>query len=298
MRHMIRGTLLALCLAMLTPAQALADGGACPRPAVGSDVLPPPDLFSSGGVLNVALNYFTSVDDVGRTLFCFVTPDGMESPTLHAWPGDTINIHVTNQVSAAPLGAAERVSNDVMVCGSANMTLTSVNMHFHGLNVSPKCHGDEVIHTMINSGESFDYKLRIPANEPPGLYWYHPHIHGTSSQNVQGGATGLIEVEGIANIQPAVAGLPERYLILRDEQLGYGVSGKPLLDTNAPFWDASVNYVTVPYPSYTPSIIKMHRGTQEFWRVANAAANTVMHLKVLYDGVAQPLQIVAFDGVP
>lgn len=299
MGHLIRGTLLALCLALLAPAQAFADGGVCPRPAVGSEVLPPPDLFSNGGVLNVALNYFTSVDDVGRTLFCFVTPDGMESPTLHAWPGDTINIHVTNQVSKAPLGAAERASNDVMVCGSANMTLTSVNMHFHGLNVSPKCHGDEVIHTMINSGESFDYKLRIPANEPPGLYWYHPHIHGTSSQNVQGGATGLIEVEGIANIQPAVAGLPERYLILRDEQLGFDLTGGGITaHAPAPFWDASVNYVTVPYPSYTPPIIKMHRGTQEFWRVANAAANTIMHLKVLYDGVAQPLQIVAFDGVP
>ncbi len=207
------------------PSQAFADGGVCPRPAPGSVVTPPPDLFSSGGVLNVSLNYYTSMDDVGRTLFCFVTPDGMESPTLHANPGDTINIHVTNMVPSAPLGATERVSSDADVCGSPTMTATSVNIHFHGLNVSPKCHGDEVIHTMINSGESFDYKLRIPANEPPGLYWYHPHIHGTSSQNVQGGATGLIEVEGIANIQPAVSGLPERFLILRDEQLGTGLNG-------------------------------------------------------------------------
>jgi FtsP/CotA-like multicopper oxidase with cupredoxin domain len=30
----------------------------------------------------------------------------------------------------------------------------------------------------------------------------------------------------------------------------------------------------------------------------NAAANTIMDVQVLYDGVAQPLQIVAFDGVP
>jgi FtsP/CotA-like multicopper oxidase with cupredoxin domain len=32
--------------------------------------------------------------------------------------------------------------------------------------------------------------------------------------------------------------------------------------------------------------------------VANAAANTIMDLRVKYDGVDQPLQIVAFDGVP
>ncbi len=42
----------------------------------------------------------------------------------------------------------------------------------------------------------------------------------------------------------------------------------------------------------------MHAGTQEFWRVANAAANTIMDLRVKYDGVDQPLQIVGYDGVP
>jgi len=299
MGRVFRGILLALGFALLAPAQALAgDGGACPRPPVGSVVMPPPDLFSSGGVLNMSLNYFTSMDSVGRTLFCFVTPDGKESPTLHANPGDTINIHVTNMVPAAPLGATERVSNDATVCGATTMTATSTNMHFHGLNVTPKCHGDETIRTIINSGESFDYKLKIPADEPPGLYWYHPHIHGTSSQNVQGGATGMIEVEGIENIQPAVSGLPERFLILRDEQLGNAIHGGPQASPNYPFWDASVNYVTVPYPAYTPSIIKMSSSSPEFWRVANAAANTIMDIQVLYDGVPQPLQIVGFDGVP
>jgi FtsP/CotA-like multicopper oxidase with cupredoxin domain len=280
---------------MLAPAQALADGGVCPRPAVGSIVAPPPDLFSDNGVLNVSLNYFTSMDDVGRTLFCFVTPDGMESPTLHVKPGDVINIHVTNQIPGAPLGASETVSGSDTQCGSAAMTATSMNMHFHGLNVTPGCHGDETIHTIINSGESFDYKLRIPANEPPGLYWYHPHIHGSSSVNVQGGATGMIEVEGIENIQPAVAGLPERFLILRDQQLGYDGRQKSPFTPN---WDVSINYVGVPYPDYPPAIIRMQKGTQEFWRIANASANTILNLQVQYDSLPQPLQITGFDGVP
>jgi FtsP/CotA-like multicopper oxidase with cupredoxin domain len=42
----------------------------------------------------------------------------------------------------------------------------------------------------------------------------------------------------------------------------------------------------------------MQTGTQEFWRVVNAGANTIFNIKLTYDGVAQPLQIVAFDGVP
>jgi FtsP/CotA-like multicopper oxidase with cupredoxin domain len=298
MARLFQKTLLALCLVAFLPAQALADGGVCPRPPVGSEVQPPPDLYSQDGVLNVTLDYYTSVDDVGRTLYCWVTPDGMESPTLHLWPGDTLNLHVVNKIPAAPLGGTEIVANAANVCGAAEMTATSTNMHFHGLNVTPKCHGDETIRTLINSGESFDYKLRIPADEPPGLYWYHPHIHGVSSQNVQGGGTGVIEIEGIENIQPAVAGLPQRYLVLRDEQLGTAVQGIPIPHTEMPFWDASVNYVTVPFPKYTPAIIKMHAGEKEFWRVANAAANTIMDIQVVYDGVPQPLQVVALDGVP
>jgi FtsP/CotA-like multicopper oxidase with cupredoxin domain len=290
--------LLALCCALVAPNQALANGGVCPRPAVGSEIQPPPDLFSSGGVLETALSYYTSVDDEGRTLFCFVTPDGKLSPTLHVNPGDQVKIHLTNMIPASPGGRSETATNDATVCGNKTMNDASVNMHFHGLNVTPGCHGDEVIHTLVNSGKTFDYHFKIPANEPPGLYWYHPHVHGISSIAVQGGGTGIIEVEGIANIQPAVAGLPERFVVLRDEprigtNLHQSGAQKPV-----PNWDVSVNYVTVPFPDYTPATITMHTGQPEFWRVANAAANTIMDLRVKYDGVDQPVQVVGYDGVP
>ncbi len=297
MQRVFRGTLLALCLALLVPAQASANGGVCPRPAIGSEIQPSPDLFSANGKLEVSLNYYTSVDDDGRWLFCFVTTDGKMSPTFHVNPGDDLIIHLTNMVPAAPLGRSEQMIGSATQCASATMTDSTVNMHFHGLNVSPKCHGDETIHTLVNSGESFDYKLHIPANEPPGLYWYHPHVHGISSVAVQGGGTGVIEVEGIQNIQPAVAGLPQRFIVLRDEPLVGSLNGESHFEP-VPNWDVSINYVTVPFPHYKPAIIKMQQGQQEFWRVANAAANTIMDLRLKYDGVVQPLQIVGFDGVP
>jgi FtsP/CotA-like multicopper oxidase with cupredoxin domain len=65
-----------------------------------------------------------------------------------------------------------------------------------------------------------------------------------------------------------------------------------------PFWDVSLNYVPVSYPKYIPGVIKMQAGAQEFWRFVNASADTVADLVVLYDNKAQPLQIVALDGVP
>ena len=293
-RVVFQAVLFALCLCSLLPSAALADGGVCPRPAPQSEVLPPPDIYSTNGAINVQLNYFTSVDDLGRTLFCFVTADGVESPTLHVNPGDTINITLTNMIQNIPGAPSETMLTPATACGSTTMTAATVNMHFHGTNTSPRCHSDEVIHTLVNPGETFRYTLHIPKDEPPGLYWYHPHVHGTSSMMLQGGATGAIEVEGIANVQPAVAGLPQRYLILRDQQL----AGGPITPTPAPNWDVSVNYVPINYPNYTPAVIKMQKGTQEFWRVVNAGANTIMDIQVVYDGVAQPLQIAALDGVP
>jgi FtsP/CotA-like multicopper oxidase with cupredoxin domain len=276
------------------------DGSTCPRPAAGSVATPPTDLWSRNGVLNVAFNYYTTVDSVGRTLFCFVTPTGVESPTLHVNPGDTLNVTVTNLNPPPPPGSpTEVVSNSSNRCGDLTMTITSVNVHYHGTNTSPACHGDQVIHTIINSGETFQYSLNFPTDEPPGLYWYHPHVHGIADAAVQGGASGAIVVEGIENIQPAVADLPERILIIRDMTR----PNPPAPGNGVPSWDVSLNYVPVVYvpnqsANYTPAIVNMRAGQEEFWRVVNASSDTIIDLQVQYDGVAQPLQVVGLDGVP
>jgi FtsP/CotA-like multicopper oxidase with cupredoxin domain len=269
--------------------------GPCPRFAPGSTVRNPPTLFSKGGSLTVNLTYNTATDADGRTLYCFTTPDGDESPTLHVSPGDHLIVHVTNNLpTPAPASAMQMSSNAALVCGAATMDASSVNIHYHGTNVSPRCHSDEVIYTLINSGQSFTYNLAFPFDEPPGLYWYHPHVHGMVGPAVKGGASGAIIVDGIENIQPSVAGLPERVLLVRDQN----VAGKPMPVGPVPSWDLSLNYVPIPYPALTPAIIRMQNGQQEFWRVVNAAADTILHLQVLYDGTPQTLLLVGLDGVP
>ena len=298
MQVSIRRVLLSAAILFFLPTAVFAN--ICPRPAPGSVVSAPPELYSSNGLLNVQLNYFTTVDAAGRTLFCFQTLNGLESPTLHVMPGDTLNFTITNLVPAPPPGSpTEVVSNPSNRCGDVTMTITSVNVHYHGTNTSPQCHSDEVIHTVINSGESFQYSVHFPADEPPGLYWYHPHLHGLAEAAVQGGASGAIIVGGIANVQPAVAGLPQRVLLFRDQP----VAGNPAPGGTVPAWDVTLNYVPISYvatpqPGFIPSLIKIKPGQKEFWRVVNASADTILDLQLLYDNRAQPLSIVAFDGVP
>ena len=84
------------------------------------------------------------------------------------------------------------------------MTPVSTNLHFHGLTVPPVCHQDDVLKTSIQPDDApFEYRLRIPDDEPPGLYWYHPHIHGFSKAQVLGGASGALIIEGIERADPS-----------------------------------------------------------------------------------------------
>jgi FtsP/CotA-like multicopper oxidase with cupredoxin domain len=294
MRRVLLGLAALLLAGFLTPAFATASVTSCRRPAAGSLAAEPADLYSKGGILKVAFDYYTSVDKTGRTLFCFVTPGGLESPTLHLFPGDTLELTVTNRNPTPPPGSPHEVISDAADhCGAWVMTITSLNVHFHGTNTAPTCHSDEVIHTLINSGQTFKYSVTFPKNEPPGLYWYHPHVHGLSEAAVQGGASGAIVIDGVENIQPKVAGLPARVLLIRDQT----IPGGPAPGGKVPSWDLSLNYVPISYPQNTPAVIEMKPRGTEFWRVVNAAADTFIDLQLVYDGVAQPLQVVALDGV-
>jgi FtsP/CotA-like multicopper oxidase with cupredoxin domain len=162
-------------------------------------------------------------------------------------------------------------------CSSGIMSPVSTNLHFHGLTIPPTCHQDDVLKTSVQPGDApFDYRFRIPVDEPPGLYWYHPHIHGFSKGQVLGGASGALIVEGIERAKKEIAGLPERVFIIRDQDLIHPnaqpsasepVVPKFMVDRDGdaanngtgfgkPAKDLSINYVPVPYPDYPPGLLK------------------------------------------
>jgi FtsP/CotA-like multicopper oxidase with cupredoxin domain len=210
----------------------------CPRFNPGSVISEPWELYSVNGRLEVTFTYNSRVDSFGNTLYCFTTADGHESPTLHVNPGDELVIHLKNLLPpGAPMSMATMpemsMTAPASACGTSAMTTSSVNIHYHGTNVPPVCHQDEVIKTTVDGGQAFDYDLHFPADEPPGLYWYHPHIHGISEPHVLGGATGAIIVEGLEKFNSVVAGLPQQLLIIRDNN----VPGNPNPGGAIPSWD-------------------------------------------------------------
>jgi FtsP/CotA-like multicopper oxidase with cupredoxin domain len=277
----------------------------CARFATGSATTAPPELKSQGGLLEVTFKFLTATDSQGLVRYCYVTNTGLQAPTLRVNPGDQLIIHFQNDLpaaSAANAGAdmagmkmalsAPATSNS-SACNGA-MSASATNIHFHGTNAAPVCGQDEVVHTLIQPGQSFDYNVQIPQNEPPGLYWYHPHPHGFSEGQVQGGATGALIVEGLQNIDPALAGLTERTFVIRDQVPPASEAN----DTNIPAWDLSINYIPVTYPKYTPAVIRTNPAQQELWRVANTAADTILNLQYVVNGTPQAMRVVAMDGYP
>jgi FtsP/CotA-like multicopper oxidase with cupredoxin domain len=224
----IRLSLLAALMWVGQTAMAAAPEAAaevCPRPAAGGVVEEPEDLRSENGVLKAELTVRNEKSKDGSMRFCYLLADGGQSPTLRLNPGDLLILSLKNSLadvegSANEAHAHPRPKGAPDPCKSGVMTITSANLHFHGLSIPALCHQDEVLQTSIQpNAPSFEYRFRIPDNEPPGLYWYHPHIHGFSSRQVLGGASGALIVEGLERATPEIAGLPERVLVIRDQDL-------------------------------------------------------------------------------
>ncbi|MGD0567145.1 MAG: multicopper oxidase domain-containing protein [Candidatus Sulfotelmatobacter sp.] len=260
-----------------------------PRPAAGSTVQDQLALYSQSGALTAGITMGSFLNSYGLIQYCFAYPQGStEAPTLELNPGDDLTLNFSNQIQTI-FGAASQHHVHAWVASSTDpdcngeMTSFSSNIHFHGMNLPPKCHADETIFTLINPGDpTFTYRVQIPTNEPPGLYWYHPHAHGLTQTQIMGGASGALIVEGIEKIKPEVAGLTERVLVLRDQYQGSALN-------------TTINFV----PGGTPApVIEMQPSEKQFWRVANAEGETFVSLQVQINGQPQKVTIVALDGTP
>jgi FtsP/CotA-like multicopper oxidase with cupredoxin domain len=249
-------------------------------------------------VLKAEFTLKHSVDTGGYTHYCinYQTTDGpVEAPTLRVKQGDMLSLKVKNRVDADPGETVEFMDAMNMpaskVCGdSGNMTVSSTNIHFHGLNVSPNCHQDNVLTTLIQPGSpGFEFNIPIPKNEPPGLYWYHPHIHGFTEFQVNGGAAGAIIVDGMEKIRPEVLGLKEHVFVLRQQYLVPWIPGP---------YQLTINYQIAGFPTFPAPIIKMKPGEKQFWRVANSTLQDFMPLQFQIEGKAQKVQLIALDGYP
>lgn len=140
--------------------------------------------------LNVAyskhkiLNPNTGANDVVRLRSyngCLV------GPTIAVSPGDTLAVNVTNNLPSTTVDCPESINTP--------NCFNVINLHTHGLHVSPSGNSDNVF-VSINPGSSFTYDYNIPANHPAGTFWFHPHHHGGVATSVSSGLEGVLIING------------------------------------------------------------------------------------------------------
>jgi FtsP/CotA-like multicopper oxidase with cupredoxin domain len=196
----------------------------------------------------------------GRDVRALSYNGGVPGPTLRVRAGDTLSVSLRN--------------------GLADPS----NLHVHGLHVSPENNSDNMFVT-VAAGDSFDYQYELPANHPPGVYWYHPHHHGFVADQIFGGLYGAIIVEDPDPI-PASR---ERLLVVSDITLDS--TGKIPAATAMEKMSGREGDLVLVNGQLTPSMTA-RPGERERWRIVNACVSRYLRLRL--DG--QQMSLLGIDS--
>jgi suppressor of ftsI len=101
-------------------------------------------------------------------------------------------------------------------------SFNTTNLHVHGIQVIP--HLFEPLGTLdpaapfirVGSNQSYDYRFQVPADQPSGLYWYHPHYRGSTGVQVVNGMAGLILVKGAIDEVPEIAAARDELIAVQN----------------------------------------------------------------------------------
>lgn len=153
-------------------------------------------------------------------------------PMFVTRPGHILRVRLTNNL---PLQKAVEPPPGIDAENNPHDFNTTA-LHFHGLQVvphlfSPIGTSDPAARMVaVKCGQSLTYNFELPDDHPAGLYWYHPHRHGSATVQVAGGMAGLILVKGAVDEVPEIAAARDLVLAIQNpkvnpDQRGTGVWG-------------------------------------------------------------------------
>jgi FtsP/CotA-like multicopper oxidase with cupredoxin domain len=217
---------LAVVVSMTAMLTACSKHDSSPAPQAGVNAGPdgkpapfrePVRLSSKDGVLEVRLSAHQStvnLDTVSQPVTNFLTygfdlmkgtsSDGSTKgdhlypgPTLRVEPGEKLIVHYDNDLAGLTIAdfydpAFTPKGGDVPIY-PPTLTESPLNLHTHGLHVSPSGNADNVL-LSIPAGMGNTYTYDVPKTMPNGLYWYHSHRHTMTSQQTYYGLAGLLEI--------------------------------------------------------------------------------------------------------
>jgi FtsP/CotA-like multicopper oxidase with cupredoxin domain len=114
-------------------------------------------------------------------------------PVIEVVPGNTLQVDLVNKLDANDPSC---LSNPPVGLGlPPGDCFNTINLHTHGLHVSPAGNSDNVLLNIAPQTE-FPYEINIPLDHPAGTFWYHAHRHGSTAVQVASGASGFLIITG------------------------------------------------------------------------------------------------------
>ena len=262
--------------------------------------------------------------------------------------GDLLKVRLVNEL---PLALD---SEHAAEAGKEFLTLNPVNIHTHGLLVSPHgptaadpTYGDNIFVLTFNSANGkpivsphlhadvrydyTDYSIRIPANHPSGLFWFHPHAHGLALNQISAGLAGIITIGHVndyvcKNMQCSaqLSSIGLRHILLKDTQIlpggqmqtqedpGFGdpqpdavdpaprrgrLAGIDTTDQGGPDYRGGSWFFTLNGQLY-PTLPMTSPGG-EIWRITNASGSASYDLNLFNPAQNRNMimQVISSDGV-
>jgi FtsP/CotA-like multicopper oxidase with cupredoxin domain len=220
---------------------------------------------SSNGLLAVDLQATYAPINLGnQTAYLYTYNGQIPGPRLEAKAGDRVKIKFTNNLEQP------------------------TNIHYHGLHIPPTGKADNVF-LSIKPQQTFTYEFELPRNHPPGIFWYHPHLHGYVAEQVAGGLAGLFIIRGNLDEIEEIKSAQTEFLVLQDFALDN--QGKLLPSATLPIMMGREGDTITVNGKIKPTF-RVSQGKLLRLRILNASSSRFYRLAL--DN--HPFYLIAIDG--
>lgn len=181
----------------------------------------------------------------------------LPGPLIEVNEGDMVEVHLRNQLPQA------------------------TTIHWHGLPIPPNQDGNP--QDAVPAGAERIYRYKLPMDSA-GTYWYHPHPHGDTPEQVYRGLAGLMIVRSKSD---PLAEFVEQYLVISDLKL---TADGQIPDNTADDWmNGREGQFVLINGAYRPKITIAGRQRLRIWNACSAR-----YLRLAIPG--QSMTLVGTDG--
>ncbi|OIJ63947.1 hypothetical protein WN71_031620 [Streptomyces mangrovisoli] len=239
---------------------------------------------------------FTDIDVPGYGPVRTRTYNGsVPGPTLRVRGGHQLRL---TQVNGLPPNAPSSGGGGHNTPHHAN----SFNLHTHGLHVSPSGDADNVLREFAPrtaeeaaagvAEPQYVTSIQVPHGHPAGTYWYHPHLHGSTAEQIVGGMAGVIVVEGDVDEVPEIQAAADIVVCINELKLKDG--RVPAFTSGG--WTAGVPSTFTVNGTVNPTL-RLRPGEVQRWRLVAATGFTALSLSLAGGDGAPTVHQIAQDGI-